>query len=123
MKVTLSLAVMALTATQVAAFPAMAEEHVRRLAESQLGKRSTASRSPVKKRALFDPKSQYVSTTGSHKFVPPNFAAGDVRGPCPGLNAAANHGVSLPRFCTHFYVLRSTQVHSTQWRCNNGRVH
>lgn len=29
--------------------------------------------------------------TGRHKFVPPDFEAGDQRGPCPGLNALANH--------------------------------
>ena len=46
----------------------------------------------VKKRLPFDAKSQHISTTGSHAFVAPNFAAGDQRGPCPGLNALANHG-------------------------------
>ncbi|KAL8649729.1 MAG: hypothetical protein Q9210_004227 [Variospora velana] len=40
----------------------------------------------------FDPVAQRVSTTGPHAFVPPDFAAGDKRGPCPGLNALANHG-------------------------------
>ncbi|KXS98325.1 hypothetical protein AC578_6853 [Pseudocercospora eumusae] len=30
-----------------------------------------------------------VDVSGAHKFVPPG--AGDQRGPCPGLNAAANH--------------------------------
>ncbi|KAL8973564.1 MAG: hypothetical protein Q9197_002187 [Variospora fuerteventurae] len=45
------------------------------------------------KRAVgFDPVAQRVSTTGRHAFVPPNLAAGDQRGPCPGLNALANHG-------------------------------
>lgn len=29
--------------------------------------------------------------TGAHTFAPPNFDAGDQRGPCPGLNALANH--------------------------------
>ncbi|KAJ3875198.1 hypothetical protein F5051DRAFT_70095 [Lentinula edodes] len=38
----------------------------------------------------FDPALQYVSTTGQHAFVPPG--SGDFRGPCPGLNAMANHG-------------------------------
>jgi hypothetical protein len=33
-----------------------------------------------------------VSTTGAHAFVPPNFDAGDIRGPCPGLNTTTNHG-------------------------------
>ena len=30
--------------------------------------------------------------SGKHAFQPPNFAKGDQRGPCPGLNALANHG-------------------------------
>ncbi|KAJ3858652.1 hypothetical protein EV359DRAFT_87413 [Lentinula novae-zelandiae] len=38
----------------------------------------------------FDPTTQYVSTTGAHAFVAPG--SGDARGPCPGLNALANHG-------------------------------
>lgn len=40
----------------------------------------------------FDAKAQLVSVSGKHKFVAPDFAAGDARGPCPGLNALANHG-------------------------------
>lgn len=42
-----------------------------------------------KKRAVFDAKAQYVDVTGAHKFVPPG--PNDLRGPCPGLNALANH--------------------------------
>ncbi|ORY10253.1 Chloroperoxidase [Clohesyomyces aquaticus] len=38
----------------------------------------------------FDPEAQYVENTGEHGFVPPR--NGDYRGPCPGLNALANHG-------------------------------
>ncbi|RCI17478.1 hypothetical protein L249_3301 [Ophiocordyceps polyrhachis-furcata BCC 54312] len=34
--------------------------------------------------------------TGRHEFRPPNFEAGDQRGPCPGLNALANHNY-IPR--------------------------
>lgn len=33
---------------------------------------------------------------GDHEFMMPNFTAGDVRGPCPGLNTLANHNY-LPR--------------------------
>ena len=40
----------------------------------------------------FDAEAQRISVTGIHKFVPPDFAKGDQRGPCPGLNALANHG-------------------------------
>lgn len=47
-------------------------------------------RSQLEKRLGFDPKAQAVSTAGEHAFVAP--AAGDQRGPCPGLNALANHG-------------------------------
>ncbi|CAH0395146.1 unnamed protein product [Bemisia tabaci] len=39
----------------------------------------------------FDADAQLISTSGEHKFVPPNFKAGDQRGPCPALNALANH--------------------------------
>ncbi|KAF7938508.1 uncharacterized protein EAE98_000846 [Botrytis deweyae] len=92
MKVTIIVALLALTASEVAAYPRLAAEHAERLAKSQLGKRSTATRDQLQKRVSFDAASQYVSTTGEHAFVPPNFGAGDVRGPCPGLNAAANHG-------------------------------
>jgi hypothetical protein len=38
----------------------------------------------------FDASQQYVSTNGEYAYVPP--AANDLRGPCPGLNAMANHG-------------------------------
>ncbi|OQO08005.1 hypothetical protein B0A48_06798 [Cryoendolithus antarcticus] len=37
----------------------------------------------------FDPALQYVSNQGQYKFVPPGPL--DERGPCPGLNALANH--------------------------------
>lgn len=40
----------------------------------------------------FNEKLQHVSTTGKHAFVAPDLAGGDQRGPCPGLNAMANHG-------------------------------
>ncbi|KAI5361337.1 putative chloroperoxidase [Septoria linicola] len=42
----------------------------------------------------FDEKDQFVSTTGEHAYASP--LPGQIRGPCPGLNAAANHGY-LPR--------------------------
>lgn len=38
----------------------------------------------------FDAKAQYIDTTGQHAFKAPG--ATDQRGPCPGLNAMANHG-------------------------------
>ena len=44
----------------------------------------------LKKRSVFDPVAQKVSTTGTHAWVAPK--SGDQRGPCPGLNALANHG-------------------------------
>lgn len=42
----------------------------------------------------FDPVAQKTSTTGKHAFIAPG--PNDIRGPCPGLNAAANHNY-LPR--------------------------
>ncbi|KAJ3721324.1 Chloroperoxidase [Lentinula guzmanii] len=50
---------------------------------------------PVEERTVgFDAALQRVSTTGQHAFAPPG--PGDFRGPCPGLNAMANHGY-IPR--------------------------
>lgn len=37
----------------------------------------------------FNAALQYVSNKGAHAFVAPGL--GDARGPCPGLNAMANH--------------------------------
>lgn len=42
----------------------------------------------------FDASSQLVSVSGDHAFIAPG--PDDIRGPCPGLNAAANHAY-LPR--------------------------
>ncbi|KAF6803852.1 oxidase [Colletotrichum musicola] len=44
------------------------------------------------KRLLFDPMTTPIDVSGNHKFIPPDFDRGDQRGPCPGLNALANHG-------------------------------
>ncbi|QRW04457.1 peroxidase family 2 domain protein [Ceratobasidium sp. AG-Ba] len=38
----------------------------------------------------FDPVRQKIDVSGVHAFKPPK--TGDLRGPCPGLNALANHG-------------------------------
>ncbi|CAE6416026.1 unnamed protein product [Rhizoctonia solani] len=42
----------------------------------------------------FDPVKQKIDVSGKYAFQPPR--PGDKRGPCPGLNALANHGY-LPR--------------------------
>jgi len=42
----------------------------------------------------FDPETQLVSVSGEHEWQAPG--DGDIRGPCAGLNAAANHGY-IPR--------------------------
>ncbi len=39
----------------------------------------------------FDAAAQRIDVSGAHAFTPPNIQAGDLRGPCPGLNALANH--------------------------------
>jgi len=39
----------------------------------------------------FNAGAQRIDVSGKHAFVPPNFKKGDLRGPCPGLNALANH--------------------------------
>ncbi|KAI0533778.1 Chloroperoxidase [Xylaria digitata] len=44
------------------------------------------------RRLLFDPLTEPIDVSGKHAFKAPNFENGDQRGPCPGLNALANHG-------------------------------
>ncbi|KAK9769583.1 hypothetical protein AB5N19_11760 [Seiridium cardinale] len=48
------------------------------------------------KRLLFDPLTTPIDVSGDHAFQAPDLDGGDQRGPCPGLNALANHGY-LPR--------------------------
>ncbi|KAJ8075152.1 hypothetical protein PM082_019480 [Marasmius tenuissimus] len=50
---------------------------------------SSSSNLTRRSQARFDPHTQRIDVTGRHKFVPPGH--GDLRGPCPGLNALANH--------------------------------
>ncbi|BFZ58576.1 hypothetical protein PYCC9005_005640 [Savitreella phatthalungensis] len=42
----------------------------------------------------YDAAAQTVcnSKACGHEYIPADFSKGDIRGPCPGLNAAANHG-------------------------------
>jgi hypothetical protein len=42
------------------------------------------------RQTTFDAATQLINVAGSHAFVAPG--NGDLRGPCPGLNALANHG-------------------------------
>lgn len=42
----------------------------------------------------FDEKEQFISIEGEYEYADPG--PDEIRGPCPGLNAAANHGY-LPR--------------------------
>lgn len=93
---TLTLAVFALTESSVLAFPAGLEEAL--LKKSALSASDCPhlllerERERRKKRALgvFDPVAQKVDVTGAHAWVAPKHS--DQRGPCPGLNALANHG-------------------------------
>ncbi|KAI5198460.1 Cloroperoxidase [Aureobasidium subglaciale] len=56
-----------------------------------LAELESQKRSPdLKKRVLFDAAAQKIDVSGAHAFNPPG--SGDQRGPCPGLNAMANHG-------------------------------
>lgn len=94
----------ALSAVHVTAFPRLNTNGVKGLTE--LAKKAgefphfakqnegecphLAKNKELKRQTTFDPTSQHVSTTGEYTWVAPG--AGDQRGPCPGLNALANHG-------------------------------
>ncbi|KAF7164830.1 hypothetical protein CNMCM5623_009257 [Aspergillus felis] len=50
----------------------------------------------LERRFLVDSMSKPIDVSGLHTFQPPDFKNGDQRGPCPALNALANHGY-IPR--------------------------
>lgn len=58
-------------------------QHLEQTSNKQEGQAS------LKKRVSFDVASQLVDVSGQYAFVPPG--SSDQRGPCPGLNALANH--------------------------------
>ncbi|KAM0798671.1 hypothetical protein BDR22DRAFT_881597 [Usnea florida] len=100
----LSFVLFALSAVQVTAFPRLTTNSVKEL--TKLAKKSGACphqanqneakcphlavKEDLKRQTTFDPSSQLVNTTGEYAWVAPG--TGDQRGPCPGLNALANHG-------------------------------
>jgi len=93
---------------------------------------------------IFSASEQFVSNQGEHAYVAPNFAAGDTRGPCPGLNALANHnylnhngvttltqaieattkgfgmGVDLAGFLSTISVLFDGAILTQQWSIGSG---
>lgn len=79
----LTLTVVSALTGGIAAFPTVADSIARGGARH---KRQVPSLFPA-----FSAEHQYVSTSGKHEFVAPNLAAGDQRGPCPGLNASKDY--------------------------------
>lgn len=84
---------LALCATEVVAFPSellkMASPEQRRAINAAVASSTQTSPNPGVKPS-FSASAQYVSNKGQYAFVAPTST--DQRGPCPGLNAAANHG-------------------------------
>ncbi|KAF4970914.1 hypothetical protein FZEAL_9950 [Fusarium zealandicum] len=79
--------------SHVYGFPSYLEGPVGHVVSSKLAlKARSVVRESREKRLLFDPENGPVDVSGAHKFIPPNFERGDQRGPCPALNALANHG-------------------------------
>ncbi|KAK1978651.1 oxidase [Colletotrichum cereale] len=77
----------------VVAFPAYLNEALKNDVDSKLSEQlAGVFHETHEKRLLFDPMTTPINVAGQHRFIPPNFERGDQRGPCPGLNALANHG-------------------------------
>jgi len=80
----------ALAATSVTCFPAGFEEAlVKRNADASACPHLKARNQNGKRAIGFDAAAQRIDVAGQHAFVPPSKT--DQRGPCPGLNALANH--------------------------------
>ena len=79
-----SLAILASLLTAVNAFPSIALEAAAKRAEAQAPEKRCpyADMHQNEKRAPgFNAEAQRIDVSGDHAFVPPNFAAGDLRGP------------------------------------------
>jgi hypothetical protein len=81
---------LALCAPLVAAFPRAMYEIAAEMGEAkrQAGGPQGGAPLPLVP-PPFDAEAQYVSNQGAHAYLAPG--PGDARGPCPGLNALANH--------------------------------
>lgn len=98
MKYLSCLAALAFFATEIVAFPShMFDLNINEEEKRELAGIAAAIEAGAKSKRIgtplapgFSASQQYVSTTGQYAFVPPG--ANDLRGPCPGLNAMANHG-------------------------------
>ncbi|KAF2091596.1 oxidase [Saccharata proteae CBS 121410] len=94
---TSSLLLLQLGGGLVNAFPAAFLEKAGSASKEDIRKQLDALKGDVAKhteakRLLFDALSTPLDITGDHAFVAPDIEGGDQRGPCPGLNALANHG-------------------------------
>lgn len=52
------------------------------------------------KRQLFKPAAQPIDVSNAHAFIAPGVS--DLRGPCPAMNALANHGYIARNGYTNF---------------------
>ncbi|RDW74941.1 cloroperoxidase [Coleophoma cylindrospora] len=97
MRTSIALSLLAFSATNTLAFPSrMFDLSFSAEEKRALDAISAKIESDIKEKRVSTPlaptfvaSEQYVSNTGAHAFVPPGPT--DLRGPCPGLNAMANH--------------------------------
>ncbi|ESZ98765.1 hypothetical protein SBOR_0871 [Sclerotinia borealis F-4128] len=96
MKLSSSVLFLPILGTAVLAFPnlgALPKSFERAPKESWYEdlKRQVENHPKVRERLLVGSLTTPIDVTGDHAFVAPDFDNGDQRGPCPGLNALANH--------------------------------
>ena len=78
---------------EIVAFPAAAIEYAAKAERDPeaMAKIRRATENFERGAVGFNAEQQYVSNSGEYAFVAPDLIT-DARGPCPGLNAMANHG-------------------------------
>ncbi|QSZ29634.1 hypothetical protein DSL72_004150 [Monilinia vaccinii-corymbosi] len=86
----LALVAFSMLPIQTLAFPAAAFEAVARNPDiASLAKAEHERRRAKRSFPGFNASAQIIDVSGAHAFIPPG--PNDLRGPCPGLNALANH--------------------------------
>jgi hypothetical protein len=85
-----------LSVTEVVAFPAALFDMMARAEDAATLKEAAAAIEALKEKRLVPPTpdcnaaQQHISNQEAHTFIAPNFAAGDQRGPCPGMFSVGN---------------------------------
>lgn len=117
MKFSLAVLTLSLGKSVVDAFPALDPQNLRGLTPEKLNAAIRSVEDYQKEKRFFIDVTKPIDVSGKHAFQAPKST--DQRGPCPGLNALANHG-----YISHTGITSFAEVVTAinQGRCCKSRI-